>query len=338
MAAGEFSSGKSTLVNAFCREKLLPDHANATTSVVTRLVHGRTTTASVSLADGSARYTLPKDAAALARALAEALAVSGKEPALPDGIGAQLKLLTSDQAIAPLIASLVLHRDAPILARGVEVIDPPGLNSTRPRDTALALTVLPSADLMLLLLPATQALTNSLQRVVTEHLRLRPRGVVFCLTKVDLLTDADVELLVSDTMADLRAITGLPHPALRLLAAGPALDAFVSGNTSDRWAQQFAEFEEDITALARKERELIIGEAVARQVDELLDHLGRALASLIDNLRAELNGLRGPPVEDLKVCLLPWPANGLRGVSRCSVSEEPLDDVWLLLAALQVCT
>jgi hypothetical protein len=36
--------------------------------------------------------------------------------------------------------------------------------------------------------------------------------------------------------------------------------------------------------------------------------------------------------------LLPWPANGLRGVSRCSVSEEPLDDVWLLLAALQVCT
>jgi len=36
--------------------------------------------------------------------------------------------------------------------------------------------------------------------------------------------------------------------------------------------------------------------------------------------------------------LLPRPANGLRGVSRCSVSEEPLDDVWLLLAALQVCT
>jgi hypothetical protein len=36
--------------------------------------------------------------------------------------------------------------------------------------------------------------------------------------------------------------------------------------------------------------------------------------------------------------ILPWPANGLRGVSRCSVSEEPLDDVWLLLAALQVCT
>src|ERR1039458_2589193 len=38
-----------------------------------------------------------------------------------------------------------------------------------------------------------------------------------------------------------------------------------------------------------------------------------------------------------KVCgreelLLPRPANGLRGVSRGGVSEEPLDDVWLLLA------
>src|ERR1019366_2617286 len=30
--------------------------------------------------------------------------------------------------------------------------------------------------------------------------------------------------------------------------------------------------------------------------------------------------------------VLPRPANGLRGVSRGGVSEEPLDDVWLLLA------
>ncbi|MGB0092723.1 MAG: hypothetical protein WBP81_09340 [Solirubrobacteraceae bacterium] len=32
--------------------------------------------------------------------------------------------------------------------------------------------------------------------------------------------------------------------------------------------------------------------------------------------------------------ILPRPANGLRGVSRGGVSEEPLDDVWLLLATV----
>jgi hypothetical protein len=46
----------------------------------------------------------------------------------------------------------------------------------------------------------------------------------------------------------------------------------------------------------------------------------------------------GPATTDPPTDILPRPANGLRGVSRCSVSEEPLDDVWLLLAALQVCT
>lgn len=164
----------------------------ATTLVVTRLEQGRGTT-SVSLADGTS-YTLPGDAAQLGMALHP-----GGSASFPDCLADQLWLLTADEQISAQVRALVIHRDVPFLARGVVLPDTPGLNSTRQGHAELAYAAVAEADLLLLLIPAHQALTDSLRQVIEEHLQLRPRGVAFCLTKIDRMTDDELNLVVDDT-------------------------------------------------------------------------------------------------------------------------------------------
>jgi len=50
---GEFSTGKSTLINALLGEHLLPTRVTPTTAVITKLVHGPEYTALVHYADGT---------------------------------------------------------------------------------------------------------------------------------------------------------------------------------------------------------------------------------------------------------------------------------------------
>ena len=45
-------------------------------------------------------------------------------------------------------------------------------------------------------------------------------------------------------------------------------------------------------------------------------------------------GVRDPLEEQQREAILPRLANGLRGIGRGGVSEEPFDDVWLLLATV----
>jgi GTPase SAR1 family protein len=297
---GEFSSGKSTLVNALCRERLLPSAAAATTSVVTRLESGHGA-ATVTLTSGGRSYTLPKDATALGQALR-----SGSAALFPSGLAEGLKLLTADKDISARVDTLTVRWNAPFLARGVVLLDTPGLNSTRRGHAELARTAVAEADLLILLIPSFQSVTESLRQVIAEHMQLRPRSVAFCLTQTDLLDADELKAVVEDTVMTLRDVTGLAEPEVRAVAALPALEAVLARRPDDPAICAFEEFEAGITALARQGREGILGEVAARQVNGLLEKVDTAIVARTQQLRSSAAALRGNPVADLNACLDRW--------------------------------
>jgi GTPase SAR1 family protein/DNA-directed RNA polymerase subunit K/omega len=311
---GEFSSGKSTLVNAFCREPLLPSAVLATTSVVTRLVNGNRS-AVVSLVNGGPTCTLPKDASVLSRLL-------GGIP-LPGNLPGQLELLTADKDISAQVGSLTVRWNAPFLAKGVVLLDTPGLNSAHRRHTKLAEEAVAEADLLLLLIPVDQSITESLRDVIIEHLQLRPRSAAFCLTMIDRIKPGQVDAVVEGTAIALREITGLADPAVRTVAALPALEAVLDGRPDDPAVRAFEEFEAGITALARRSRQAILGEVAARRAVALLARLDTAIAARTKQLRQSAEALKGSPVADLSACLDRWVTAAQSTVHKVSATAMP---------------
>jgi len=311
---GEFSSGKSTLVNALCRAELLPSAALATTSVVTRLVNGNRS-ATVSVVNGGPTCTLPKDASVLSRLL-------GGTP-LPSDLVGQLKLLTADKDISAHVGSLTVRWHAPFLARGVVLLDTPGLNSAHRRHTKLAEEAVAEADLLLLLIPVDQSITESLRDVIIEHLQLRPRSAAFCLTMIDRISPDQVDAVVDSTAIALGEVTGMADPAVRTVAALPALKAVLCGRQDDPAVRAFEEFEAGITALARQGREAILGEAAARQAVAMLTRLDAAIAARTKQLRQAAEALKGSPVADLTACLDRWVTAAQDRLHKASVAAMP---------------
>jgi GTPase SAR1 family protein len=312
---GEFSSGKSTLVNAICRAELLPSAALATTSVVTMLVNGNQS-AAVSVVNGGPTCTLPKDASVLSRHL-------GGTP-LPSDLVGQLKLLTADKDISAHVASLTVRWNAPFLARGVVLLDTPGLNSAHHRHTQLAKKAVAEADLLLMLIPVDQSITESLRDVIAEHLQLRPRSAAFCLTMIDRISQDEVDAVVESTTIALREVTGLADPSVLTVAALPALRAVLRGRRDDPAARAFEEFEAGITALARQGRDAILGEVAARQAGNLLERLDAAITAHTKQLRQAADALKGSPVADLTACLDRWVNATQDSTHKASAAAMPI--------------
>lgn len=312
--AGEFSSGKSTLVNALCRAELLPSAALATTSVITRLVNGNRS-AVVSLVNGGPTLTLPRDASIFSRHLGGAT--------LPTDLVGQLKLLTADKDVSAHVGSLTVRWNAPFLARGVVLLDTPGLNSAHRRHTELAKDAVAEADLLLLLIPVDQSITESLRGVITEHLQLRPRSAAFCLTMIDRISQDEVDAVRESTSIALREVTGLADPAVWTVAALPALKAILSGRQDDAAARAFEEFEAGVTALARQGREAILGEVAARQALTLLERLDAAIVARTKQLRQAAEALKGSPVGDFNACLDRWVTAAQASVQKASSAAMP---------------
>ncbi len=207
LVAGEAKRGKSTLVNAFLGQPVLPVGVTPLTAVATTVRYGDSPLAEVRFADGHAErhpYAALDD-----------LVTERGNPANRRGI-----------------ASVTVYVDAPILADGAELVDTPGTGSVFAWDTEAAHEALESMDAAVLVLtadPPVSAGERDLLRRITE---LSVRTFVV-LNKADHLDEGGLAEAVAFTQqvlgevpgpADWAGASGAVYPMSARAALTPAGD------------------------------------------------------------------------------------------------------------------
>lgn len=284
---GEFSSGKSTLLNGLLGRFLLPSSALVTTTLVTHLFAESSWTGfELRLKSGEVVRSDDRSCAAwFADTLGEAM---------PDHPAVALHRLMSDPDASAEVAGLDLHHTDALLGRDVVLLDTPGFNATDEGHRELAENTADLADLVVVLIPATAIVSTALAEFVSEVLSNHEDRCVFVLTKGRLIGPG-MDKVAADARRRLDA-HGFTGPLLRCDAADVALHALDptseipgANNVPDDWAiGEMTRLANELTKLAEEGRE----EFIAATTRALLGDVLSGIAEVSERRRTELENLR----------------------------------------------
>ncbi|MGM1077459.1 dynamin family protein [Streptomyces sp. H28] len=317
---GETSSGKSTLLNAFLRRRLLPSSARVTTRTTTVLRHREDAEGLTVRTDEDVVLTWPSQSFD---------DWAGRTPGTDGGRleDALHRVLTTD--LADRVRGLHVLTDVALLGGDVTVIDTPGFSVTDPGHRELAEEAARQADVALVVVPAVAALSMTLVDFLTGPLRDHHDRCAFVLTKLDLLDEDEHPETVEVVTHRLREL-GFTDPVLLPCAPGRALTEALATTPADAAAPRpgprgpghlapFLDVEAEIVRLAADRRR----SAVAATVCGLLSDLLAAVEETTDSRRAELSRSRG----ELAALTLPDLTeflDGWAGRARDRVGSDPL--------------
>jgi Dynamin family len=202
LVVGEAKRGKSTLVNALLGAAVLPAGVTPLTAVATTVSHGADARTEVTFHDGRAEV-LPLDALA------------------------DLVTERNNPGNSRSVASVTVRLDAPVLARGVEIVDTPGAGSVYAHNTAAADSALPTMDAAVFVLTADPPVSATERELLSRVAGLSVAMFVV-LNKADYLDPAGLAEAVEFTAGVVREATGeeLPvYPLSARAALAPGGDA-----------------------------------------------------------------------------------------------------------------
>ena len=240
---GEFSSGKSFLLNALLgkyryeslggREQivgLLATDINPSTATITELQYA-TDEAAFAHHDGGRVERIPLDR------LSQFVAVAGSTEA-----GA-IHSATQDERAAP--SRVVVHTDSAFLQRGFVVADTPGLASVNPAHRRVTLQFLPTADAVLYLIDTQQPFSEgdaSFLGIIRQHIE----SIFIVQTKIDLWQQTGSDGVPAwrhayDRISQLAAVHA-PGTYVYALSARQFVSGKLSGDAADVQASRFEPF------------------------------------------------------------------------------------------------
>lgn len=264
---GQFKRGKSTLLNALLGEPFLPTGVVPVTAIPTLLEYGPTRQARIIFYDGTARFVSPDELAAYVT-----------ETANPHNkLG---------------VARVEVQYPAPLLARGVVLIDTPGIGSTLAHNTATALDVLAEVDAAFFLVSADPPLT-AVELDFLQTVQQRVGRLFFLLNKVDYLTPDEQQEALRFLERTLRQQAGL-NGDLHLfpVSARLALEAQAHQDAAGWAASGMAAIEERLHHFLQVEKQAALQAAIATKTKDvivealqLLQTEQRALTMPLDELQ-----------------------------------------------------
>ncbi|MGW6788268.1 dynamin family protein [Streptomyces chartreusis] len=277
---GEASSGKSTLLNAILRRRLLPSSALVTTTLTTVLrYHDGSESLRLRTADET-ELSWPSAAFGDWAGGAHTLSADSLEAALK-------QVLTTDLAL--LVRDLEVRSPVRLLGDGVAILDTPGFSVTDPGHRELAEAAAGLADLAVVVVPAVAPMSMTLTDFLTGPLRDHLDRCVFVITKIDLIDEDELCGTIEFVGDRLRAM-GIADPLLLPCAPGKALEEIGGSADGVRTAAEhrghlndFRTVERRLLRLAMERRE----SAIAATVLTLLSRLLAAVEESADAQRAE---------------------------------------------------
>ncbi|NEP51035.1 MAG: dynamin [Moorea sp. SIO3C2] len=169
LVLGDMKRGKSTFLNALIGENLLPSDVNPCTALLTVLRYGAQKKVTVYFND----ETLPQEI--------DLESFKHRYTIDPD----QAKRLQQEQKLAfPNVSHAVVEYPLPLLEKGIEIVDSPGLNDTEARNQ-LSLSYINNCHAILFVLKATQPCTLEERRYIENYLKGRGLTVFFLINAWD---------------------------------------------------------------------------------------------------------------------------------------------------------
>ena len=166
---GEFSSGKSTLINAFLEEELLvTDIIQGTTAAPTLIRFSDQKSISTYFSNGSYVPSKLDSDNQLSKILGE---------------------ITAKEELSKYISLASIGYPADFLEQNIAIMDTPGVNSTNKRHTKVSQWILKNiCDLPVVIIPADQPLSETLTNFLTNNMQGILKRCIFIVTKIDLIT------------------------------------------------------------------------------------------------------------------------------------------------------
>lgn len=177
LVLGDMKRGKSTFLNALIGENLLPSDVNPCTALLTILRYGPEKKITVHFLDGTAPETLD-------------FSTFKKRYTIDP---AEAKRFEANEELAfPNVSHAVAEYPLPLLEKGVEIVDSPGLNDTEARN-ALSLGYINSCHAILFVLRATQPCTMAERRYLETYIQGRGLSVFFLINAWDQVKESLID-------------------------------------------------------------------------------------------------------------------------------------------------
>ncbi len=272
---GQFKRGKSTLLNALLGTSLLPTAVVPLTALPTFIRNGSHPAVRVSFLDERPPQRVDvHDAAGIAEVLAGFVTETGNPK---NRLG---------------VAQVDVFFPAPLLERGLSLIDTPGIGSTHRHNTEATLNFLPQCDAALFLISADPPITEVEVEFLRE-VRSKIARLFFILNKVDYLDEAERRSALEFLHRVLTEQAGVPVEApIFCVSARQGLQARARKDEALWRTSGMAEVESHLVTFLTKEKTVALQAAVAqRGIDALEEALLR--------LRLRKQSLR-MPLDDLQ--------------------------------------
>ncbi len=301
---GEFSSGKSTLINALLRNDLLKTSALVATSTATRLVEGKAIAVEV-------QFKNPQQPPIKVN-LKNKVKVNhetGKITVnwLPWSAGLDIEQfihqITSNDSAVSNIAGVTITHPALFLKNGVVIIDTPGANTENPQHAAITCQVVEKeTDAAIITVPATQPLSKTLIDFLAGSLHPYLHRCVFVVTKMDLIRTREQSKLIDNIRDRLQQNLGINQPIIFACAPQVVLDALngkeIASHLQD-WKAKFLELETALKKRLRQERAISITESGLRLLTQLFEQLDSYLQLQWEQYKIRQEAIRRETIPDL---------------------------------------
>ena len=177
LVLGDMKRGKSTFLNALIGENLLPSDVNPCTAVLTLLRYGPEKKVTVYFKDGKSPKELDFK--------------SFKQDYTIDP--AEAKRLEQEKKQAfPDVDYAIVEYPLPLLEKGVEIVDSPGLNDTEARNE-LSLGYINNCHAILFVLRASQPCTLGERRYLENYIKGRGLSVFFLINAWDQVKESLID-------------------------------------------------------------------------------------------------------------------------------------------------
>lgn len=236
---GQMKRGKSSFINALLGAEVLPTGVLPATAIVTEIEYGSSITATVTFAGGADQRSIPLDS------LADYVTEAGNP-----GNRKQVERVS-------------IAYPSQFLAKGITLIDTPGIGSTHTHNTRTTEQYLGHVDAGIVVLsvdlPITEVESSFLHRIKDEIPQL-----FFILNKTDIASTADAEAMEAFLREELHRL-GLTTPEIFSLSAKFGLEGKCS-DAPDTLQRELHAFESRLYTFIAQEKRRVLVRSVAADV------------------------------------------------------------------------
>lgn len=298
---GDFSSGKSTFINAFIRKNILKTAWIATTAIPTHIFYHDATAIKIIVEDKKHRsYCMGLQNER--RLLQRKLSTPKQSVALPDDDNGLIEILSTKNEFAEKISSIKIWTKSFEGLRRVCIIDTPGVNpgalSAKKHVETTRNVLREYADATIILFQSTMVYTHSFQEFLEENASHFINDAVFVITMMDTKEPEEREEIIRFVRDKLKENFGLENPRVYGCSAREAAEGKSEGSLG--WKRQFDRMRQEIIAYMNIQRERIIQAKLSGLLNKLFGALDDEVRQRMGALDARLQILEENSIDHLK--------------------------------------